>query len=118
MKPTTRRRKPYQYHPVQGEINLLPSTTVPDQHFTVREILDRFQAGLSPVGAPIDGNYYGDTGSGIDPRTLDISERVAYYNYVKGLQTPLETQQPTNSPVPASGTPDAPQGGEGAIPGS
>lgn len=58
-----------------GEINSLPSMTIPDQTMSIPEILRRFASGL-----PLQGNknpiYDGedDILEGIDPRTLDISE--------------------------------------------
>jgi hypothetical protein len=57
-----------------GEINNLPSQTIPDQTLTVRELLVRYAKGL-----PLDGQrqpiWEGEDGDAIDPRRLDLAER-------------------------------------------
>lgn len=57
-----------------GEINNLPSQTIPDQTLSVRELLVRYAKGL-----PLDGMkqpiWEGEEGDPIDPRRLDLAER-------------------------------------------
>ncbi|RLD25917.1 MAG: hypothetical protein DRI75_12625 [Bacteroidetes bacterium] len=57
-----------------GEINNLPSQTIPDQTLSIRELIKRYATGL-----PLDGLknpiYEGEDGDGIDPRRLDLAER-------------------------------------------
>jgi len=57
-----------------GEINNLPSQTIPDQTLSVRELLVRYAKGL-----PLDGMkqpiWEGEDGDAIDPRRLDLAER-------------------------------------------
>lgn len=57
-----------------GEINNLPSQTIPDQTLSVRELLVRYAKGL-----PLDGQrqpiWEGEDGDAIDPRRLDLAER-------------------------------------------
>ena len=57
-----------------GEINNLPSQTIPEQTLSVRELLVRYAKGL-----PLDGMkqpiWEGEDGDPIDPRRLDLAER-------------------------------------------
>jgi len=61
-------------HP--GEVNNLPSLTVPDQTMSIKEILERHARGLGITDGKVPlysgGSDYLD---GIDPRTLDIAEK-------------------------------------------
>lgn len=41
-------RTPYSKMSFDGEVNNMPSMTVPDQALSVREIIDRFTRGLAP----------------------------------------------------------------------
>lgn len=57
----------------QGEVNILPSLTIPDQSMSVQDILDRFTRGL-PIGGqrvPV----YDELDDLPDIRTLDLAER-------------------------------------------
>lgn len=64
--------------PLRGETNLKPSITIPDQSMTVKELIDRYTKGL-PLGniqkVPL---WMGeeDPFDGLDPRQLDLAERV------------------------------------------
>jgi len=57
-----------------GEVNDLPSQTIPDQTLSVRELLVRYAKGLPLEGLkqPI---WEGEDGDAIDPRRLDLAER-------------------------------------------
>lgn len=58
----------------RGEVNTMPSETVPDQTLSIREIMVRYSRGL-----PIDGAkvpiWEGEENDLPDPRTLDLAER-------------------------------------------
>ena len=70
----------YSYEGPHSETNGLSSETVPDQTMSVREILQRHSSGW-PMTASIpyynmqDGDNEDDLIT-VDPRTLDLSERV------------------------------------------
>jgi hypothetical protein len=62
----------YEYTQEKGEVNTLPSMTIPDQTMSIRTIVDRYSRGL-PVAAftPVyEGEEYIP-----DPKTLDLAER-------------------------------------------
>lgn len=66
-----------QWFPLDEEKNFGPSCTVPDQSMSIREIMDRFARGL-PLGGekvPIWNGEDDDVFDGVDPRTLDLSEK-------------------------------------------
>lgn len=69
-------------HPPMGEINRLPSATVPDQTMSIKEILDRHSRGL-PISAgkvPIfdDSEEYFP-----DPSKMDLADREAYADLLR-----------------------------------
>lgn len=68
----------YNSIPSKGEVNNGKDMTVPDQSMTISEILRRFGSGL-PLGGSRVEFWEGDEDmwNGVDPRTLDISEREA-----------------------------------------
>jgi hypothetical protein len=69
-------KTPYNSVPDPGEINTKPSETIPDQSLSIPEIIRRFASGLPLGGAKV--TYYDeedDILDGVDPRTLDISEK-------------------------------------------
>lgn len=71
-------RTPYSTSPTTGEKVTQPSMTVPDQSMTISEILRRFGSGL-PLGGQRVEFYEGeeDMFDGINPATLDITEKEA-----------------------------------------
>lgn len=89
-----------QYGP--GEINFLPSLTVPDQVLSIRQIMDRFSRGL-----PIDGEqfavYHGEDFELPDFSRMDLAEiqeyreKLTHDNNVKRakLQEQWDAQQAT-----------------------
>lgn len=55
-----------------GEINTMPSNTIPDQTMSLREILDRYARGIPPNGKePI---YHGDDEFVPDLKRMDLAE--------------------------------------------
>jgi len=50
------------------------SKTIPEQSFTLREIIDRYSRGLPLPGAVGQPIYEGEEGLPFDPRVLDLSE--------------------------------------------
>lgn len=70
---TVRNSLNYQF-PTKGEVNTAPSSTIPDQTMTMREILERYARGL-PIEAGKVPIYEGDEDYIPDPRTLDLAER-------------------------------------------
>lgn len=67
-------RTPYNYkdNPTKGEVNTMPSETVPDQSMPVREIMRRFASGL-PLGGVKVPVYDGEEDLP-DHRTLDLAD--------------------------------------------
>lgn len=59
---------------MKGEVNTLPSKTIPDQAMSIREIINRSQKGLPVTGVSVP--LYNETEDGIMPdlRNMDISE--------------------------------------------
>lgn len=95
---------------VVGEVNDLPSMTVPDDSMSIREILDRFARGL-----PIDGfrvPMYDEDNDMPDIRTLDFAERQQlaemYENELEALQARRsalnEPENTTSSPAATQAT--------------
>ncbi|QCQ85014.1 hypothetical protein [Blackfly microvirus SF02] len=77
----------YQHSNQQGEINLLPSLTVPDETMTIQEILARHSHGLPTVGAtrvPLyDENIDENDPEFIpDPKHMDLADRAEYSKMV------------------------------------
>lgn len=62
------------------------SMTIPDMTFSIPEILERFTRGIMPQGSKggtfNDGN---DILEGVDPRSLDLSEKKAVLDHVDNL---------------------------------
>jgi len=58
------------YDPAEhiGEVNNLPSETIPDQTIPLRKLLENYTRGALPVGA----TPYWDADETIDPKTLDL----------------------------------------------
>lgn len=116
--------------PALGEINTAPSQTIPEQSFTVREIMTRFSQGLGWTGPKVpvyDGGE--DPTGGINLEALDLSERQEMLQMVndriihlrhtlaenakpKKLRAPQATiQNPNNTDNPAPVNPiDNPEG--------
>lgn len=59
---------------VVGEVNTLPSLTIPDEVMSMREILIRHSRGL-PIAAGKVPIYEGDDSDLPDPRTMDLADR-------------------------------------------
>jgi hypothetical protein len=63
----------YDYKDQLGEVNTLPSMTIPDQTMSIRTIVDRYTRGLPVTGfTPV---YEGEDYYIPDPKTLDLVER-------------------------------------------
>lgn len=62
--------------PTLGEINLQPSQTIPEQSYSVKEIMTRFAQGLGWTGPKVPVYDNGeDPLEGINLDNLDLSER-------------------------------------------
>lgn len=59
-----------------------PSQTVPDQTMSLKELLNRYAKG-QPFENTKEPLFYGDDGEGINPATLDLSEREYYTEQAK-----------------------------------
>lgn len=87
----------YNYKDNQGEINNEPSETVPNQSFTVGEVLLRFSNGTLPnIVQPV---YYDDND---DFDNVDITQDPAFdlvdaENYKNYLATKKESEQKTKT---------------------
>lgn len=93
-----------------GELNKLPSMTIPDQTMSVAEILSRYARGLPITGERVPiYNGEDDPLDGIDISKMDYAEREELLNNVKsevneikskykkdnlqGVQKPMETKE-------------------------
>lgn len=89
-------------YPIRGEINLKPSETIPDQTMTVKELIERYQKGLPLGNTQKVPMYVGeeDPFDGIDPRSLDLSERIEMMRnaqqLIKDTQEALQKQEKEN----------------------
>ncbi len=87
-------------HRFIGEVNNLPSETIPDQSMSIRTILDRYSRGLPISGERIpiwqQGDDYNDMP---DPRTLDLAERQEfaelYQQELKSLKKSWKSENKT-----------------------
>jgi hypothetical protein len=87
-------------HTFVGEINTLPSETIPDQSMPIRTILERYSRGLPISGerTPIwqQGEDYNDIP---DPRLLDLAERQEladiYKEELKEIKKTLKSENKT-----------------------
>ncbi len=81
----------YDYKEQKGEVNTLPSMTIPDQTMTIRTIVDRYTKGL-PISAftPI---YEGEDFYMPDPKTLDLVDRAELLENVKQEVESLKSRQ-------------------------
>jgi hypothetical protein len=81
----------YDYKEQLGEVNTLPSMTIPDQTMSIRTIVDRYAKGL-PVSAftPI---YEGEDFYMPDPKTLDLVDRAELLENVKQEVESLKSRQ-------------------------
>jgi hypothetical protein len=81
----------YEYQNQLGEVNTLPSMTIPDQTMSIRTIVDRYAKGL-PVSAftPI---YEGEDFYIPDPKTLDLVDRAELLENVKQEVEGLKSRQ-------------------------
>lgn len=81
----------YDYKEQKGEVNTLPSMTIPDQTMSIRTIVDRYAKGL-PVSAftPI---YEGEDFYMPDPKTLDLVDRADLLESVKQEVESLKSRQ-------------------------
>ena len=81
----------YDYTDQKGEVNTLPSMTIPDQTMSIRTIVDRYAKGL-PVTAftPI---YEGEDFYMPDPKTLDLVDRAELLENVKQEVESLKSRQ-------------------------
>jgi hypothetical protein len=81
----------YEYKDQKGEVNTLPSMTIPDQTMSIRTIVDRYAKGL-PVTAftPI---YEGEDFYMPDPKTLDLVDRAELLESAKQEVESLKSRQ-------------------------
>lgn len=65
----------YVFENYPGREFKMPSKTVPDQSFTVRQVMDRYAKGLPITGVNKEAVYHGDDSMlGIDTSKLDMAE--------------------------------------------
>jgi len=81
----------YDYKEQQGEVNTLPSMTIPDQTMSIRTIVDRYTRGLPITGfTPI---YEGEDFYMPDPKTLDLVDRAELLESAKQEVESLKSRQ-------------------------
>lgn len=81
----------YEYQDQLGEVNTLPSMTIPDQTMSIRTIVDRYAKGL-PVTAftPI---YEGEDFYMPDPKTLDLVDKAELLESAKQEVASIKSRQ-------------------------
>jgi hypothetical protein len=81
----------YEYKDQMGEVNSLPSMTIPDQTMSIRTIVDRYARGL-PITAftPI---YEGEDFYMPDPKTLDLVDRAELLESAKQEVESIKSRQ-------------------------
>lgn len=81
----------YDYNDQKGEVNTLPSMTIPDQTMSIRTIVDRYARGL-PITSftPV---YEGDDFYMPDPKTLDLVDRAELLENAKQEVESLKSRQ-------------------------
>ncbi len=79
----------------KGEINKLPSMTIPDQTMTIKEILDRFTRGL-PLDAGKVPIYEGEEYTP-DLRFMDLAEREEFIENTFARAREIQESQKTVS---------------------
>lgn len=81
----------YEYTEQQGEVNTLPSMTIPDQTLSIRSIVDRYTRGLPITGfTPV---YEGEDNYIPDPKTLDLVDRHEMAEQIKAEVESLKSRQ-------------------------
>jgi len=81
----------YDYTEQLGEVNNLPSMTIPDQTMSIRTIVDRYTRGLPITGfTPV---YDGEDYYMPDPRTLDLVDRHEMAEEIKQEVESLKSRQ-------------------------
>lgn len=81
----------YDYQDEKGEVNTLPSMTIPDQTMSIRTIVDRYTRGLPITGfTPV---YEGEDFYMPDPKTLDLVERAELLERTKEEVESLKSRQ-------------------------
>jgi len=81
----------YDYEMESGEVNTLPSMTIPDQTMSIRTIVDRYTRGLPVTGfTPV---YDGEDYYMPDPKTLDLVERHEMAEQIKQEVESLKSRQ-------------------------
>lgn len=102
----------------KGEVNNLPSMTVPDQSMTIKEIMDKYTRGIPVNAAKVP--IYDEDDDMPDLRTLDISEiadlRHQYEAELQETTTKLKNSKkpPKQAEIPDKGDekPTEPDGDE------
>jgi hypothetical protein len=81
----------YDYKEQKGEVNNLPSMTIPDQTMSIRTIVDRYTSGLPVTGfTPV---YDGEDFYMPDPKTLDLVDRAELAEKVKEEVSSIKSRQ-------------------------
>lgn len=98
----------YDYKQVKGEVNTLPSKTIPDQSMTIKQILERHSRGLPMLGQKVP--MYDDTEElTVDPRTMDLTDVQEELDNIAGRmaqrkRTRDEAKRPKPQPTPPKPT--------------
>ncbi len=81
----------YDFTEQQGEVNTLPSMTIPDQTMSIRTIVDRYTRGLPVTGfTPV---YDGEDHYIPDIKTLDLVERQEMADKIREEVESLKSRQ-------------------------
>lgn len=108
----------YNYLDHDGEINNLPSETVPDETMSIREILERYARGLPLNGMRVPlYKKDPDFDDLPDPATMDLADRQALQEMIeqeledlKERQVVYRVSDKERQQAPAGAPPEAPSG--------
>lgn len=83
-----------------GEINNLPSCTIPGQVVPLRDLIRKYANGIPLVGNSSEPMYYGDEIP--DPKSMDLSQLQEYREYLQQLEFDFKRQEfeRANNPKP------------------
>lgn len=86
---------------IKGEINTLDSMTVPDMSLSIKDIINRCDAGLMEMPKPLEDGYEHLMPEDVLPEFSDISEvwDEAEFFAEKAKQAPHQKDTPARSPI-------------------
>ena len=87
----------FNYEQYQGEVNNEPSQTIPDETYSIREILQRFSRGLTTTSKM---GFYDEEDYHPDLSKMDLVDREEYIENVRLQLTDLQDKLQNNTTNP------------------